>query len=183
MRRSTCGDGPTARPRASRPSAATTRLAGWRPGAGDRLRADAATLVPPECIARLSVGRGAESERGLRFVDDRARQRSPRRREETTPVSNPAWWRPPWKRACSIFRQRSITATRPERVMMSTASSEWRPSWAQNTLVPGDRDDLLGHRRQVLAAPEHVDEVRHARAGRQRATGTSAGRGSRRPSG
>ena len=80
------------------------------------------------------------------------------RRASMTPVSNPARWSPPAKRACSIFRQRSWTTSRP-----ALGRSFGGRVVAQPELEPqrlgAARDRLLGDRRQVVGAAERVDDV------------------------
>ena len=104
------------------------------------------------------------------------------RRDDTTPVSKPARCSPPWKRACSILRQRFITTRRPAAWAIPAASSDHSPSWNHSVLHAAEGDDLAGHRGELIAAPEDVDEVGWLRAGR-RGSGTPAGRGSRPPAG
>ncbi len=67
-----------------------------------------------------------------------------RRRELMTPVSKPARCSPPWKRACSIFRQRFITTPRPASIARArrlvVAEAELHPQRPSPR-----RDGLLGH--------------------------------------
>jgi hypothetical protein len=82
------------------------------------------------------------------------------------PVLKPARWRPPAKRACSIFRQRSWT----------TSSPPPRPGRrlvvAQTQLEPhglgADGDGVVHHRRKLLGTAEGVDDVGGLRQVRQR---------------
>ena len=90
------------------------------------------------------------------------------RREEMTPVSKPARCRPPAKRACSIFRQRSITTLRPLAWTMSRGLVRTQPELGPERRDAGDGDDLGGDRREVLGTAEHVDEVGRCRQVGQR---------------
>ena len=82
--------------------------------------------------------------RPLRTMCGRATQTVRWRREEITPVSKPARWRPPAKRACSIFRQRSITTDSPAALAISAARSDRSPKLGPERPDPGMLDDLVG---------------------------------------
>ena len=89
------------------------------------------------------------------------------RRELITPVSNPPRRRLPWNRACSIFRQRSITTVKPAAVpRAATSSCQQAELQPQGRGAGGDR--LVEHGRQVVVPAEHVDEVGHDGQGVQR---------------
>ena len=77
-------------------------------------------------------------------------------------MSKPARCSPPRKRACSILRQRFITTVRPAPVHDVDRLVGVQAELAPEHPRPRDRDDLLGDRRQILAATEHVDEVGRA---------------------
>src|SRR5690606_5628000 len=56
--------------------------------------------------------------------------------ELITPVSKPARCRPPWKRACSILMQRSMTTSRPAASPSRATSSCHEPSCSHSVLAP-----------------------------------------------
>ena len=86
-----------------------------------------------------------------------------RRRELITPVSKPARCRPPWNRACSILRQRSMTTLSPAASPSRATSSCRRPSWSHSAAP----------RRRSPAARR---AGRRGRGTRRRGPGTPAGR-------
>ena len=92
-------------------------------------------------------------------------------------MSKPARCRPPWKRACSIFTQRLETTSRPAVVRdldrLVAVQAELHPERARAGL-----DRLARDARQLVGAPEDVDDVGRRPAGRP-ATGSTARRGSR----
>src|SRR5699024_7125827 len=56
--------------------------------------------------------------------------------DEITPVLITARFNPRWKRACSLFRQRSITTLMPRSSATSAASSDQMPNCHQKYLAP-----------------------------------------------
>ena len=122
--------------------------------------------------------RAARSPRRTRASDRLAgRASQPRvRREEMTPVSNPARCSPPWKRACSIFTQRLETTSRPAAMRdlhrLVAVQPELHPERA------GARVDRLAARRP--AAGRRAGRRRRGRAApaARPATGSTARRGS-----
>ena len=115
-------------------------------------------------------GRGAAAPAHLR--PSRAR-----RRALITPVSKPARCSPPWKRACSTFRQRSITTSSPPASAAPGHVLVEQPELQPERRTPRPR----APRRARRAGPRGGGRRRRGRAppaGRP-ATGTPAGPGSR----